>query len=117
MAVEAGRALGAVIAVLSSPHGVQLRNRLVAAFERFRQECQALITEAVTVQDKEVEKALRRLRKATERCIDVARQHDFTKKDQGLLADELAELSAWIAGLRIESASKARHNSAEASDG
>jgi hypothetical protein len=105
--VEAARALGGVIRVLTSPHGVQLRNRLVAAFERFGQECQALITEAVTVQDRDAEKSLRRLRRATERFIDTAAQQEFAKKDQGDLSDELADLSAWIAELRTESAARA----------
>jgi hypothetical protein len=116
LAVEAARALGAVIRILTSPHGVQLRNRLVGAFERFGQECQALITEAVTVQDREAEKSLRRLRKATERFIDIASQQEFAKRDQGNLADELAELSAWVAGLRTESAAHMRRPAKEAKD-
>ncbi len=109
-AVEAARALGAVISVLSSPHGVQLRNRLVAAFDRFGQECQALITEAVIVQDSEAEKSLRRLRKATERLAGIPTQQEFAKRDQGHLADELAELSAWIADLRTASAANVRRS-------
>jgi len=116
LTLEAAHALGAAITLLTSPHGVQLRNRLVSGFDRFGQECRALITEAVVVQDREVEKALRRLRRATERFIEVAAHQEFTKKDQGRLADELAELSAWIAGLRTESASRSRRPSRDPKD-
>ncbi len=104
VSIEAARAMSAVIRVLTSPHGSLLRNRLVAAFERFGLECLALVTEAVTIPDKDAEKALRRLRKSSESLIDISKHIDLDKKDQGRLADEISDLSSWISELRVDSA-------------
>lgn len=116
LTLEAARSLGAVIKILTGPNGAQLRNRLILAFERYGQECQALIVEAVTVPDRDAEKALRRMRKATESLLETARHQEFDKKDQGRVADELAELSSWIAGLRVESLTRSRRVAKDTKD-
>lgn len=117
VSLEAARAMGAVIKLLTSPHTPQLRNRLVSGLERLGLECQGLILEAVPVYDQETEKILRRLRKLTESLISIAKQPEFDKKEQGRTADELNETFNLVAAIRVASAARQKARTKDTRDG
>lgn len=95
---SAARVMGETITLLLSPNAANLRSRLLRELGRLAQQCEMLSVDSIYLKSSEMEKAARRLKRASKELMDFSLEA-ADKKVQQRLTDSLTEICDKLAEL------------------